>query len=100
MMEMLKWVVTEISECGGYWDIGIQQIWSCCKHQKPWIRLGRDEANSEYKLNCLVFQATSPSGRFVDGAAAVNGHVLSHIEAHGKHTSMQVCSCLVHGLNV
>jgi hypothetical protein len=69
----------------GYWDIGIQQIWRCCKHQKPWIRLGRDEANSEYKLNCLVFQATSPSGRFVDGAAAVHGHVLSHIEAHGKH---------------
>jgi hypothetical protein len=32
-----------------------------------------------------VFQATSPSGRFVDGAIAINGRVLSHIEAHGKN---------------
>ena len=31
------------------------------------------------------FKATSPNGRFVDGAAAINGYVLSHIEAHGKN---------------
>ncbi|CAM6000058.1 unnamed protein product [Sphagnum balticum] len=36
-------------------------------------------------LQGRVFQATSPSGRFVDGAAAINGCVLSHIEAHGKN---------------
>jgi endonuclease-8 len=36
-------------------------------------------------LQGRVFQATSPSGRFVDGAAAINGHVLSHIEAHAKN---------------
>ncbi|CAM6041837.1 unnamed protein product [Sphagnum compactum] len=36
-------------------------------------------------LQGRLFQATSPSGRFVDGAAAINGRVLSHIEAHGKN---------------
>ncbi|CAK9276303.1 unnamed protein product [Sphagnum jensenii] len=36
-------------------------------------------------LQGCVFQATSPSGRFVDGAAAINGRVLSHIEAHVKN---------------
>ncbi|CAM6006417.1 unnamed protein product [Sphagnum balticum] len=36
-------------------------------------------------LQGRVFQTTSPSGRFVDGAAAINGRVLSHIEAHGKN---------------
>jgi hypothetical protein len=36
-------------------------------------------------LQGRVFQATSPSGRFVDGAAAINGRVLSLIEAHGKN---------------
>ncbi|CAK9253716.1 unnamed protein product, partial [Sphagnum jensenii] len=36
-------------------------------------------------LQGRVFQATSPSGRFVDGAAAINGCVLSHIEAHAKN---------------
>ncbi|KAH8954059.1 hypothetical protein BDL97_08G060000 [Sphagnum fallax] len=36
-------------------------------------------------LQGRVFQATSLSGRFVDGAAAINGRVLSHIEAHGNN---------------
>ncbi|KAH8935917.1 hypothetical protein BDL97_17G055900 [Sphagnum fallax] len=36
-------------------------------------------------LQGRVYQANSPNGRFADGAAAINGHVLSHIEAHGKH---------------
>ena len=30
-------------------------------------------------------QASSPQGRFVDGAALLNGHVLRQTEAHGKH---------------
>ncbi|CAK9210417.1 unnamed protein product [Sphagnum troendelagicum] len=37
------------------------------------------------RLQGRVYQANSPNGRFADGAAAINGHVLSHIEAHGKH---------------
>jgi hypothetical protein len=32
-----------------------------------------------------VFQATSPNGRFVNGAIVIIGHVLSHIETHGKN---------------
>lgn len=31
------------------------------------------------------FVATSPTGRFADGAAAIDGFVLSHIEVHGKN---------------
>lgn len=31
------------------------------------------------------FVATSPTGRFKDGSAAINGLVLSHIEVHGKN---------------
>jgi hypothetical protein len=50
-------------------------------------------------LNCQVYQANSPNGRFADGAAAINGHVLSHIEAHGKHifyvSFCSSCSCVV-----
>jgi len=30
-------------------------------------------------------QASSPQGRFVEGAALLNGHVLRQTEAHGKH---------------
>lgn len=29
--------------------------------------------------------ASSPQGRFVEGAARLNGHVLRGTEAHGKH---------------
>ncbi|WP_371400749.1 Fpg/Nei family DNA glycosylase [Kribbella sp. NBC_00662] len=32
-----------------------------------------------------LVQASSPQGRFVDGAALLNGHVLRQTEAHGKH---------------
>jgi endonuclease-8 len=32
-----------------------------------------------------LVQASSPQGRFVDGAALLNGHVLTQTEAHGKH---------------
>ena len=32
-----------------------------------------------------VFAATSPTGRFVEGAAAVNGRQLTDVQAHGKH---------------
>jgi endonuclease-8 len=30
-------------------------------------------------------RASSPQGRFADGAALINGQVLEHAEAHGKH---------------
>ncbi|WIA08100.1 hypothetical protein OEZ85_007563 [Tetradesmus obliquus] len=32
-----------------------------------------------------AFEATSPNGRFVEGAAAITGKVLSRIEVHGKN---------------
>jgi endonuclease-8 len=32
-----------------------------------------------------VVRASSPQGRFVDGAALLDGRVLRHTEAHGKH---------------
>lgn len=31
------------------------------------------------------FTATSPTGRFADGAEAIDGHFLTHIEVHGKN---------------
>lgn len=32
-----------------------------------------------------VFAASSPNGRFVEGAAAVSGKQLTDVQAHGKH---------------
>ena len=37
------------------------------------------------KLLGLVFEASSPNGRFCEGAAAINGKPLSRIEIHGKN---------------
>lgn len=36
-------------------------------------------------LTGLPVRATSPQGRFAEGAAAVTGQVLARPEAHGKH---------------
>lgn len=44
-------------------------------------RIARDLA----PLTGLPVRATSPQGRFAEGAAAVTGQVLARPEAHGKH---------------
>ena len=45
----------------------------------------RVAASHRQALVGKAFVATSPNGRFVEGAAAVNGRVLSDVQAHGKH---------------
>lgn len=37
------------------------------------------------KLLNAAFRATSPNGRFTEGAAAIDGRVLNRVEAHGKN---------------
>ena len=44
-------------------------------------RLARDQGT----LVGPVIQASSPQGRFAEGAAALHGRTLVAVEAHGKH---------------
>ena len=49
-------------------------------------RLARDIAGD---LGGAAVKASSPQGRFADGAGAVDGHVLERTDAHGKHLFLE-----------
>ncbi|KAG0557339.1 hypothetical protein KC19_11G121600 [Ceratodon purpureus] len=47
---------------------------------------------ASYDGNGRNFTATSPTGRFADGAAAIDGLFVSHIEVQGKNIFYVSCS--------
>ncbi len=49
-------------------------------------RLARD---IQRDLHGHAVDATSPQGRFADGAARLDGRVLDHAQAHGKHMFLE-----------